>query len=153
MSRRLDPYSVSPESMEELISFQEFLQMSDLDSSLVEIVRARVSQLNGCIQGITRHKRVACDLGETQERLSSLLYWRTVACYTAREKAALEWAEAVTLLSESQLLDGAFEATREWFTEAEIVKLTMIIAATNAWNRVERSFWREPLSFAGELPC
>jgi AhpD family alkylhydroperoxidase len=142
MLRRLDPYSVSPESMEELISFQEFLQMSDLDRSLVEIVRARVSQLNGCTQGIARHTRVACDLGETPERLSSLVYWRTVQCYTARERAALEWAEAVTLLSESQMSDVVFEATRQWFTEAEVVKLTMIVAATNAWNRVERSFWR-----------
>jgi AhpD family alkylhydroperoxidase len=145
MFARLDPYAVSPESMEELISFHEFLQMSDIERSLVEIVRARVSQLNGCIQGIARHTRVASDLGETQERLSSLVYWRTTPCYTAREKAALEWAEAVTLLSKSQLSDGAFEATRQWFTEAEMVKLTMIVAATNAWNRVERSFWRQPL--------
>ena len=142
MLTRLDPYAVAPEAIEELISFQEFLEMSEVDRPLVEIVRARVSQLNGCSQGIARHCRVASGLGESQQRLSSLKDWRSVSMFTPKERAALDWAETVTCLSDSQLTDEAFETIRHWFTEADIVKLTMIVAATNAWNRVERSFWR-----------
>ena len=123
--------------------------MSEVDRPLVEIVRARVSQLNGCSQGIARHCRVASGFGESQERLASLMEWRTVSMFTPRERAALAWAETVTCLSDSRLTDEAFETIRHWFTEADIVKLTMIVAATNAWNRVERSFCsRQPLPSA-----
>jgi|KBSMisStaDraftv2_1062788.scaffolds.fasta_scaffold1349254_2 AhpD family alkylhydroperoxidase len=151
MLPRLDPYAVAPETMAELISFQEFLEMSDVDRALVEIIRARVSQLNGCSQGIARHRRVASALGESAERLSSLMEWRTDPIFTAREKAALDWAETVTFLSEPSVADEAFETARHWFTEADIVKLTTIVAATNAWNRVERSLWRrQPLPGANQ---
>jgi AhpD family alkylhydroperoxidase len=90
MSPRLNPYAISPEAMQELIAFQEFLRTSDIDALLVEIVRVRTSQLNGCRQGVRRHMRTARNLGETEERLESLAEWRTATCYSAKELVALE---------------------------------------------------------------
>ena len=146
MSARLDPYAVSPGTMQELISFQEFRCVAELDDALVEMLRARVSQINGCLQGVHRHMRVARQLGETNERLACLVIWRNMPFYTERERAALEWTEAVTLVAQSHISDRVFEATRQWFTELEMVSLTMIVAATNAWNRVELSFWKQPIA-------
>ena len=90
------------------------------------------------------HTRSARSLGETEERLYTLTAWRNAPLFTERERAALAWTEAVTLVSQSQVPDSVFERVRQWFTEAELVKLTLVIAATNAWNRVEVSFRQHP---------
>jgi AhpD family alkylhydroperoxidase len=140
MSARLDPYSVSPKEMQELISFQQFREASGIDELLIELLRARVSQLNGCASGIRRHLRGARTLGETRDRLYKLYDWRNVDLYSDKERAGLEWAEAVARASHHLVTDAVFARVREWFTDVEIVKLTMIIAATNAWNCVELSF-------------
>ena len=139
MSVRLDPYAVSPKEMQELISFQEFRNASTLQESLIELLRARVSQLNGCVHGIRRHLRGARILGERHERLSSLDDWQEAPIFSEMERAALAWTEAVTRAADCPVSDAVFARAREWFTDVEIVNLTMIIAATTAWNRVELS--------------
>jgi AhpD family alkylhydroperoxidase len=138
----LDPYAVSPKEMQELISLHAFLDSSGLEESLIELLRLHVSLLNSCAQGVRRHCRRLSMLGETTERLLALGAWRSVSLFTEKERAALEWSEAVTFVSQSQVPDGFYAAMREWFTDIEIVKLTMIIAATTAWNRMEMSFPR-----------
>ncbi len=136
----LNPYTVSPKEMQELISFHAFLDSSGLEESLVELLRLHVSQLNDCAQGVHRHSRRASALGETSARMVALGAWRSASSFTEKERAALEWAEAVTFLSRSRVPESVHAAIRQWFTEIEIVKLTVITAATIAWNRVEMSF-------------
>ena len=136
----LDPYAVSPKEMQELISLHAFLDSSGLEESLIELLRLHVSQLNGCPRGIHRYCRRLSTLGETTERLVALGAWRSTSLFTEKERAALEWSEAVTLVSRSRVPDGVYTAIRGWFTDIEIVRLTMIIVATTAWNGVEMSF-------------
>ena len=136
----LDPYAVSPKDMQELISLHAFLDSSGLEESLRELVRMHVSLLNGCTRGVRRHCHRLTKLGETTARLVALGAWRSTPLFTEKERAALEWAEAVTFVSQSRVPDDVHFAIRQWFTDMEVVKLTMIIAATNAWNGVEMSF-------------
>jgi AhpD family alkylhydroperoxidase len=138
----LDPYAVSPKEMQELISLHAFLDSSGLDESLIELLRLHVSRLNACMQGVRRHCRRLSTLGETAGRLAAVDTWRSASVFTEKERAALEWSEAVTFISQSRVPDGVHAVIRQWFTDIEIVKLTMIIAATTAWNRVEMSFPR-----------
>jgi len=138
----LDPYAVSPKEMQELISLHAFLDSSGLEESLIELLRLHVSQLNGCPRGIHRYCRRLSTLGETTERLVALRAWRSTALFTEKERAALEWSEAVTLVSRSRVPDGVYTAIRGWFTDIEIVRLTMIIVSTTAWNGVEMTFPR-----------
>lgn len=140
----LDPYAVSPKEMQELISFHAFLDSSGLEEPLIELLRLHVSRLNDCTQGVRRHSRRASALGETNARIVALGAWRNASPFTEKERAALEWAEAVTFLSRSCVPESVHAAIRQWFTEIEIVKLTVIIAATIAWNRVEMSFSPSP---------
>ena len=143
MTPRLDPYSVSPKEMQELISFHEFRELSGIDENLVELLRVRVSQINACTSGVRRHMRRARNLGETDERLESLNVWRETTLYTERECAAFEWTEAATLPYHHTTTERAFENISQWFTDSEVVKLTTVAAATSAWNRVERCFSRD----------
>jgi len=136
----LDPYAVSPKEMQELISLHAFLDSSGLEEPLIELLRLHVSLLNGCAQGVRRHCGRLSKLGETTARLLSLGAWRSASLYTEKERAALDWSEAVTLVSGARAPGDIQAATRQWFTDVEIVRLTMIIAATTAWNRVEMSF-------------
>ena len=139
---RLDPYAVSPKEMQELISLHAFLDASGLEESLIELLRLHVSRLNGCMQGVRRHSRRASALGETEARLADLGAWRSAMSFTEKERVALEWAEAVTFLPRSHVSDDVQTAIRQWFTDIEIVKLTVTVAAMTAWNRVEMSFSR-----------
>lgn len=142
MMQSLDPYAVSPKEMQELISLHAFLDSSGLEESLIELVRLHVSGLNGCVQGARRHARRASVLGETAMRISALGDWRSASHFTEKERAALEWAEAVTSVSHAHIADAVHALIRQWFTDMEIVKLTVIVAATTAWNHLEMSFSR-----------
>lgn len=136
----LDPYAVSPKEMQELIALDAFLDSSGLEESLIELLRLHVSRLNDCTQAVCRHSRRASALGETTARLVALGAWRNASLFTEKERAALDWAEAVTFLPRSSVPEAVHAAIRQWFTEIEIVQVTVIIAATIAWNRVEMSF-------------
>jgi len=136
----LDPYIVSPKDMQELISLHAFLDSSGLEEPLRELVRMHVSILNGCTRGVRRHCHRLTQLGEPTARLTALAAWRSTSLFTEKERAALEWSEAVTFVSRSRVSDEVHTAVRQWFTDMEVVQLTMIIAATTAWNGVEMSF-------------
>jgi AhpD family alkylhydroperoxidase len=120
------------------------VQASGLEQSLIELVKTRASQINGCAFCINMHTQDARKHGETEARLYLLNAWREAPGYTERERAALAWTEAVTLISETHAPDDVYEAVREQFSDAETVNLTMLIATINAWNRLAISFRAVP---------
>jgi AhpD family alkylhydroperoxidase len=113
---------------------------SGLEKSLIELVKTRASQINGCAFCINMHTQDARKLGETEQRLYMLSAWRESPLYTDRERAALAWTEAVTLIADTHAPDDLYEELRAHFSEPEMVNLTMLIGAINAWNRIAISF-------------
>src|SRR5207237_10742204 len=140
MKSRLNAYQVAPETMKALGALESHVQGSGLEKSLVELVKTRASQINGCAFCINMHTQDARKQGETEQRLYLLNAWRESPLYTDRERAALAWTEAVTLIAETHAPDDLYEDVRAQFSEAETVNLTMLIGAINAWNRVAISF-------------
>lgn len=138
----LDPYAAAPREMQELVARHAFLDSSPLEETLMELLCLHVSRLNGCAHGVRRHSRGASALGETTARLAALGAWRSTSLFTEKERAVLEWAEAVTFASRSRVPDDVRAAIRQWLTDIEMVKLTVVIAVTTAWNRVEMRFAR-----------
>ena len=140
MKPRLNPYEAAPEMIKPLMALEEVVANSGLEKSLIELVKIRASQINGCAFCIHMHTRDARARGETEERLYLLDAWRESPLYTERERAALAWTEAVTLVSQTHVPDAVYEQVRQHFDEADLVKLTMLVATINAWNRVAISF-------------
>lgn len=140
MQQRLNPYKVAPEIMKPLVDLEAAIKASGLEHSLIELVKTRASQINGCAFCIHMHTRDARAAGETEERLYLLSAWHESPLYTDRERAALAWTEALTLISEAHVSDELYEEVSASFSEAEIVRLTMLVAAINAWNRIAISF-------------
>lgn len=140
MKPRLNPYQVAPEMMKALGALEGQVQSSGLEPSLIELVKTRASQINGCAFCIHMHTRDARAHGEAEERLYLLDAWRESPLYTERERAALAWTEAVTLVSQTHVPDVIYEQVRQHFAEDELVKLTLLVATINAWNRIAISF-------------
>jgi AhpD family alkylhydroperoxidase len=115
-----------------------------LEKSLLELVKLRASQINGCAYCLDMHSKDALAAGETPQGLVVLDAWRETPFYTDRERAALTWCEAVTRISETHAPDEAFQAAREHFNEVELVNLTLAITAINTWNRIAISFRSVP---------
>jgi AhpD family alkylhydroperoxidase len=133
-------YKASPESINAVMELEKQVVSSGLEASLIELVKTRASQINGCAFCIHMHTRDARKHGETEERLYLLNAWRESPLYSARERAALAWTEALTLIAETHAPDDAWEAVRAEFSEAEIVKLTVLIGTINTWNRIAIGF-------------
>ena len=140
MKPRLNPYRAAPATMKALEALESHIKESGLEPGLIELVKTRASQINGCAYCIHMHTRDARIRGETEERLYLLNAWRESPLYTERERAALTWTEAVTLVSETHVPDAVFEEVRKQFSEEELVKLTVLVATINAWNRIAISF-------------
>src|ERR1700686_3055007 len=140
MTPRLNPYKAAPEAMKALVALENYVQESGLDHSLIDLVKTRASQINGCAYCIHMHTREARGRGESEERLYLLNAWRESPLYSARERAALAWTEAVTLVSQTHVPDSVYEEVRKQFSEEETVNLTMLVATINAWNRIAISF-------------
>jgi AhpD family alkylhydroperoxidase len=119
---------------------------SGLEPSLVELVKIRASQINGCANCINMHATEARNRGETEQRIYLLPAWREAPCYTQRERAALGWTEALTRLSEGHTHESAYGALKAQFSDEEQVKLTLMINIINGWNRLSVGFgtWLEP---------
>jgi AhpD family alkylhydroperoxidase len=111
---------------------------------LIELVKIRASQINGCAYWINLHTKTARSRGETEQRIYELLAWREAPYYTERERAALAWAEAVTLVSIDHVPDAVYAAMREQFTDEELIYLTLAIISINGWNRLAISFRTPP---------
>lgn len=140
MEKRLDYGKTSPGAVQAMFRLHKYVEESGLEHSLLELVKTRVSQINGCAYCIDMHTKDARALGETEQRLYALNAWRETPFFTERERAALAWAEVVTLISQTHASDEEYEAVRAEFSEEETVKLTMAIITINGWNRLAISF-------------
>lgn len=147
MKARLNYMEVAPNAIKGMLELENFVHTSGLERSLYELVKTRASQINGCAYCLDMHTKDARKAGETEQRLYALNAWRETPFYTERERAALAWAEALTLISENDVPDSLYEATRQHFSEEEIVALTMAIVAINGWNRLAISFRSVPGSY------
>jgi AhpD family alkylhydroperoxidase len=141
---RVDYAKVAPEAVEAMLHVQSYVNNSSLPQSLLELVRMRASQLNGCAYCLDMHSKDARTAGESEQRIYLLDAWREAPFYSDRERAALEWTEAVTLVSKSHVPDKIYNEVRKYFTEKEIVELTMAIIAINSWNRLSISMRNVP---------
>jgi AhpD family alkylhydroperoxidase len=147
MTNRLNSYSASPEGLKAMMGLENYLKDCGLEPALMELVKMRASQINGCAYCLDMHSRDARKLGETEQRLYVLAGWRETKLYTSRERAALEWTEALTLISETHAPDDAYEAARVAFNDKELADLTLLIGTINVWNRIAIGF-RAPLPIA-----
>jgi AhpD family alkylhydroperoxidase len=140
MKPRLNPYQAAPNAMKALAALEAQVANSGLDPKLMELVKIRASQINGCAFCLNMHTQDARAKGESEERIYLLNAWRESPLYTMHERAALAWTEAVTLVSETHVPDAVYEEVRAEFEPEELVKLTLLIATINAWNRFAISF-------------
>jgi AhpD family alkylhydroperoxidase len=147
MRTRIDFTRVSPQSLKPLFALGAQIEASGLEHSLLELVKMRASQINGCAYCIDMHTKDARAAGETEQRLYLLDAWREAPLYTERERAALAWTEAVTLVADGHVPDDAYEAASNSFTEDELVSLTLAIVAVNSWNRMNIAFRMEAGSY------
>jgi AhpD family alkylhydroperoxidase len=140
MKPRMNYYQAAPDTIKALVALEEQIQASGLEKSLIELVKTRASQINGCAFCINMHTQDARKQGETEQRLYLLNAWHESPLYTDRERAALAWTEALTLIAETHAPDNLYEDVRAHFSEPETVNLTMLIGAINAWNRLAIAF-------------
>ena len=140
MKARLNAYTAAPETMKAVAAIEPVIAASGLEHSLIELVKTRASQINGCAYCIHMHTKDARANGETEERLFLLDAWRESPLYTERERAALAWTEALTLISETHAPDDVYEELRKHFNEAETANLTSLIGVINTWNRIAIGF-------------
>jgi AhpD family alkylhydroperoxidase len=131
---------VAPRGMKAMRDLEEYLAECGLELSLLDLVKTRASQINGCAYCIDMHTKDARARGESEQRLYALSVWRETPFYTERERAALAWTEAVTLIASGHVPDELYEEVHQHFTEEELVNLTLAVVAINSWNRFAISF-------------
>lgn len=144
MKQRINYFGIAPDAMKGMLELEKYVANSGLERILYELVKTRASQINGCAYCLDMHTKDARKAGETEQRLYALSAWRETPFYTERERAALEWTEALTLISENDVPDALFESVRMYFDEKELVTLTMAIVAINGWNRLAVGFRTVP---------
>ncbi|CAM8755826.1 Carboxymuconolactone decarboxylase family protein [Burkholderia pseudomallei] len=144
MQTRLDYRKANPHALNAMLALEERIAQSGLEPTLIELVRLRASQINGCAYCVDMHTRDTRKHGETERRLATVVVWREAPFFTDRERAALEWTEAVTLVAHDHVPDAVWEAVRPHFTDAELVDLTLAIVTINGWNRFAVSFRKLP---------
>lgn len=148
METRIEFFRVAPQSLKPLFALGAQIEASGLEHTLLELVKMRASQLNGCAYCIDMHTKDARAAGETEQRLYLLDAWREASSlYSARERAALAWTEAVTLVTQGHVRDDVYAETSQHFTEQELVSLTLAIANINTWNRLNIAFRTEAGSY------
>jgi AhpD family alkylhydroperoxidase len=144
MEARLDAMKASPAAYHAMLALEMFVRKSSLEPSLIELVKMRSSQINGCAYCIDMHSKDARAAGESEQRLYALNAWRETPFFTDRERAALAWTEAVTLVAKDHVPDAAFEEARRQFSDEELVNLTMAVVTINGWNRLSIAFRAVP---------
>jgi alkylhydroperoxidase AhpD family core domain len=145
MTAKLDPFAASPTLMKSWMGVS-LAAAASLEPSLIELVKIRASQINGCANCLNMHTAEARAKGETEQRIYLLSAWREAPCYTERERAALAWTDALTRLSEGEGRQNAYEDLTAQFSEEEQVNLTLMINVINGWNRLAVGFglWIDP---------
>jgi AhpD family alkylhydroperoxidase len=149
---RLKYYRASPGAYQALKGMQDYVESSGLERPLLELVKLRASQINGCAFCYDMHWKEARAIGESEERLYMLTAWRESHLYSERERAALAWTEALTLVSQTGAPDDVYEEARSQFDDKEIADLTLAIAAINAWNRMAIGFRLVPGNYQVREP-
>ena len=147
MEARLDYWKASPEGLAAFRHLQAYVDRCGLDHRLMELVKTRASQLNGCAYCLDMHTKDARAAGETEQRLYALPAWRETPFFTDQERAALDWTEAVTHIAPDQVDDQRYQELRSHFSEKEIIDLTLAIIAINGWNRLAIPFRTLPGSY------
>jgi AhpD family alkylhydroperoxidase len=147
MEQKLDYWKLASQGLAALRQLQGYVEGSGLEHSLLELVKTRASQINGCAYCLDMHTKDARAAGETEQRLYTLSAWRETPFFSARERAALAWTEAVTRIAEHHGDDALYEELRSHFSEKEIVDLTLAVVAINGWNRLAIPFKTPPGSY------
>ncbi|MEO8592337.1 MAG: carboxymuconolactone decarboxylase family protein [Candidatus Solibacter sp.] len=140
MQPRLDFAKVAPGARDAMYAVERYVRECGLEPLLLELVKLRASQINGCAYCVDMHTKDARAHGETEQRLYAVVVWREAPFFTERERAALAWTEAVTLVSQERVPDDVFETVRKQFNDKEVVDLTMAVIAINGWNRLAIGF-------------
>lgn len=140
MKQRLDYKQVAPKGFQAMLELEQYVHRSGLEDSLLELVKTRASQINHCAWCLDMHTKDARARGETEQRLYLLSAWREAHCYSERERAALAWTEAVTLISQDAVSDALYAEVCCQLSENELVDLTFAIIAINGWNRLNVPF-------------
>src|SRR3954462_14418945 len=136
MNARINLMNVNPGIIHAMLGLEKQVSKGGLDNKLLHLVRMRASQINGCAYCLDMHSKDARAAGETEQRLYGLNAWRETPYYSARERAALEWTEALTLVTEGRVPDEVYERVRQEFSEDELAHLSLAIVAINGWNRL-----------------
>ncbi|HVV02418.1 MAG TPA: carboxymuconolactone decarboxylase family protein [Verrucomicrobiae bacterium] len=144
MQNRLDYMKAAPDGFKAMRELEIYARRSGLEPSLLELIKTRASQINGCAFCLDMHTKDARARGEQEQRLYTLSAWRETPFFTERERAALEWTEAITLVSDTHVTDETYELVRKHFNEKEIVDLTLALVAINGWNRLAIAFRSVP---------
>jgi AhpD family alkylhydroperoxidase len=152
MKERINLASVNPDAIKAQMGLEKYLFHCGLDRKLLDLVYLRVSQINGCAYCLDMHWKDLRAAGESEQRLYSLDAWRESPLYSAHERAALAWAEAVTVLPNREVPDAVFEEAHRHFNDEQLANLTLAVTTINTWNRLNIAFKREPGSYrAGSL--
>lgn len=152
MTQRLNYFQASAQAMNTLVDMEKYIahcyrDKKTLQKSLIELVKIRVSQINGCAYCIDMHSKDARANQETEQRIYALSAWRETKFYSDQERAALAWAEANTLIHEKGISNELYETTTKYFNPEQLVDLTLVITAINSWNRIALSFKPKPGSY------
>ncbi len=145
--QRIKYTEVAPEGYKAMAGLEQYARRSGLESSLLELVKTRASQINGCAFCLDMHTKDARAAGETEQRLYALSAWHEAPFFSDRERAALAWTEAVTRVADTHVPDEVYELARKHFSERELVDLTLAIVAINGWNRLAIAFRTVPGSY------
>ena len=147
MKQRLNYAQQAPGGMKAMLDMEKFVKSSGLDLTIFELIKTRASQIHGCAYCPDMHTKDARKAGETEQRLYALSAWRETPFYTEKERAALAWTEALTLIAENDVPDSLYEQVKNYFDEKELAALTMAIVAINGWNRLAIAFRTIPGSY------
>ena len=152
MKARLNYGRVAPGVHDAMLGLEKYVDATGLESGLLNLIKIRASQINGCAWCLDMHAKDARVGGETEQRVYAISAWKETRFYTPRERAALAWTEAVTLVSSSSVPDDVFEEARKQFSEKELVDLTMAVVAINGWNRFNVAFRTVPGDYQPRKP-
>lgn len=144
MTQRLDFYAANPEAMKAMMALEKRIHASGFDAGLTHLVRLRVSQINGCAYCVDMHTSDARKAGVGERAIATVGVWRETPFFDDRQRAALAWAEAVTLVAVDHVPDAIWDEVKPHFSDVEIVDLTLLVIAINGWNRLAIPFRKQP---------
>jgi AhpD family alkylhydroperoxidase len=153
MEQRINYGRVAPEGLRALGELETYLRGSRLEPGLLNLVKTRASELNGCAYCLDMHTKDARAGGETEQRLYALPAWHETPFYTDRERVALGWTDALTLISQGPVSDTLYQEARRHFSEKELVDLTLALVAINGWNRLSIAFRTVPGTYQPKAPA